>query len=433
MTFDLLNDLVRLVQSNQIEKAIELFQKYESDSTKVNEYVYSTFAKKLYENGHVLESITILKNAVRVYPQNPYILKSIVSKIYKVIIKPFYTDKRFSDREYIATVTYIDKILNGVKELKNEYRYIYFKHVDYLLNQQNPDKQVALVFLQSLDSIKLNRTPFKSNDKSFPSDYEKWVVKVANLQFDLKLYKDCIKTVDCAFSDSLTISWHNKQDIWLQRLKALSLNETEQTEEAIKIYESLIIKHPTWFMYHELAKFYKSIGKKNEALYYGTKACLSKDADPSKCGKLYQTMYELLQSSDSSNYHAFLHIAYIIEIYKKNRYNISNALAKTYKDLSSRYQNPKSIKTELENFWLDIIYSKAEKQEGTITSILPNGRAGFIEYSNKNRIYFKLSDVRFSKKLVKEGKKVTFVISDSFDYVKNQPSKVAEYICEVKE
>lgn len=417
--------LEELIQSKQIEKAMQQFQKQED---KMNEYEYSKFAKHLHENGYTLESIKVLKKAVEKFPHNPYILKSIVSKIYQYVIVPYYAGKRFSHKEYMATIHYIDRILN--KDLKSDYSYIYFKHVDYLLKQRNPDKQAALACLRSLDATTLKRTPFQKDGKSFPSDYEKWVVKMANLQFDLKLYEDCIQTIDRAFSPSQTIFWHNRQDIWLQRLKARSLHAIRKTAEAIRIYESLLIKHPTWFMYHELANFHRSIGNKDTALYYVAKSCLSRDADPAKCGKLYQTMYELLQTLGNDNYYAFLHIAYIIEIYKTNRFQIANTLINTYNRLSSKYEQSKNIKTELEEFWLDIIYRNTEKQEGTIISILPNGKAGFIEYAGKEKIYFKVSDVRFPKKLVKKGKKVTFVISESFDYAKNRPSKIAEYICE---
>lgn len=413
--------LFQAITENGVDKA---FDRYEA--LQISQYDYTQLAKNLHQEGYTLESISVLKRALKIHPGNPYLVKSIIPKIYQIILKPFYNKEGCSELAYMATMGYIDAILP--KDLKNDYFYIYEKHVEYLSSKTPAEKEAALNYLEVFDENQLNRQVYMKDGKSFPSQYEKWLKRKADLQFDLRQFEACIKTVTSA-----TLSqWHNKNDIWLKRLKARSLCELKHFKEAITIYKELLLKHPTWFMYHELSRIYLSTNQKEEAIVVGAKGCLGKDADPSKCLNLYLTMYDLLQTVDEKNYEAFLHFVFYIKTRKENQYPIQREMNTKYERLLLQYKEPMNLKKALCKYWEDIVYSKAEKQVGTIKTILPNGKAGFIQYGSGKQIYFKMSNVKFSRKHAKEGKAVSFIIEDSFDMAKNKPSKIATCICEMK-
>jgi cold shock CspA family protein len=62
---------------------------------------------------------------------------------------------------------------------------------------------------------------------------------------------------------------------------------------------------------------------------------------------------------------------------------------------------------------------------GTIKTILPNGKAGFISSTDGKDYYFRLMNYNGDKKNLKVGIKVKFNIQDSFDKVKKKQSKEA--------
>ncbi len=419
-----LDEMMKLIDSGNLQEAKKQFCEKASSLSK---YDYLKLSKHLSEREYHLECMSVLKKGLEYFPKNAYLIRSLVPKVYKHIIRRFYNEKHIPEEKYIATIRYIDRILEEMN--RGEYSYIYLQHVDYLLAKQNANKEIASAYLQRLQGFSLSKDAYKNGEQSFPSPYEKWVMKTAKLQFELKEYTQCIKIVDEALKEK--VSWHYHNDVWLLRLKARSLCFLGEMTDAVRIYEELLLKHPTWFMYREIAECYENIGERQKALYYGAKACLSRDAEPTKCGKLYAMMYEWLVESEE--YMAFTHIAYIAEIYNKNNFHMDENTKKLYECMCTKYELPTNIRRTLEQFWLHLIERMIPRHEGTICKLLPNGKAGFIEYGNKQKIYFKTSDVRFPKKLVQEGKKVTFFIEESFDFAKKQRSQIAQYVCEVKD
>mgnify|MGYP001770554299 CR=1 FL=1 len=419
-----LDEMIKLIDAGEVQEAKkQLFEQAHI----FNEYDYSKLSKHLSERGYVVDSISVLRKGLEYFPKNVYFIRSIVPKVYKHVIVRFYNEKHISEEQYTATIEYIDRILEEMN--RGEYSHIYLRHVDYLLAKQNGNKEKALAYLLRLEGFSLSKSPSVNGEQSFPSPYEKWVTKTAKLQFELKHYAHCVETVNEALKTP--IAWHYHNDIWLLRLKARSLYFLGEIDHAVSIYEDLLLKHPTWFMYREMAECYEKAGKRDKALYYGAKACLNRDAEPTKCGGLYTKMYEWL--AENEEYTAFVHIAYLIQVYNENNFHIDEKTKNLYRHLCSKYEQPKNIYQTLETIWLHIIERTTPRYEGVISKLLPNGKAGFIEYSHKQKIYFKKSDVRFPKKFVKEGKKVTFFIEESFDFVKNRRSQIAQYICEVND
>ncbi|MBB6175201.1 tetratricopeptide (TPR) repeat protein [Anoxybacillus tengchongensis] len=419
-----LDEMIKLINAGNLQEAKKQFCEKASSLSK---YDYFKLSKHLSEREYHLESMSVLKKGLEYFPKNEYLIRSLVPKVYKHIIRRFYNEKHIPEEQYTATIEYIDRILEEMN--RGEYSYIYLRHVDYLLTKQNVNKEIVLAYLQRLKGFPLSKDAYKNGEQSFPSPYEKWVTKTAKLQFELKQYTRCIETVNEALK--APISWHYHNDIWLLRLKARSLCFLGEITDAVRIYEELLLKHPTWFMYREMAECYENIGERQKALYYGAKACLSRDAEPMKCGKLYTMMYEWLVESEE--YMAFVHIDYIIQVYKENDFHVDEKTKKLHERICQKYEQPKNIRQTLERFWFHIIERIIPRHEGTICKLLPNGKTGFIEYGNKQKIYFKKSDVRFPKKLVQEGKKVTFFIEESFDFAKNRRSQIAQYICEVND
>ena len=70
--------------------------------------------------------------------------------------------------------------------------------------------------------------------------------------------------------------------------------------------------------------------------------------------------------------------------------------------------------------------------DGTLKTILKNGKAGFISGSDRKDYYFKLSSFKGPKNRLTEGLKVSFIIEDSYDKKKQMRSKAATHVREIR-
>jgi hypothetical protein len=69
----------------------------------------------------------------------------------------------------------------------------------------------------------------------------------------------------------------------------------------------------------------------------------------------------------------------------------------------------------IRRLWEDIKYEDQEQFTGTIRSILPNGKAGFVEAEPRKSYFFSRKDFKGKDDQFVAGALVTFYLVDGFD------------------
>jgi YHS domain-containing protein len=79
----------------------------------------------------------------------------------------------------------------------------------------------------------------------------------------------------------------------------------------------------------------------------------------------------------------------------------------------------------LKKVWNALKFNDREQFSGTIKSILPNGKAGFVETDKGKSYYFSLREFKGNPKKAVLGAKVTFYLEEGFDAKKDRKTMTA--------
>ncbi|MCB0538090.1 MAG: hypothetical protein KDE33_11265 [Bacteroidetes bacterium] len=309
------------------------------------------------------------------------------------------------------------------------YLLVVYKVLEYLNNKAifNPSKVIE--WTDKLEKTTLDATPFSFEDKEgktreLASKKEQYYSLRTKALFELNRSQDCI---ECCHEALESFSkFHYDNDIWFKRLIALSNAKLSNFEEAITQLKELLKKKNEWFIQKEIAELFLQVDNINEAEKYAIDGALN-FGDADKKLNLYLLIADILQRQGKSD-EARKHIEFICKIRQEKQWKIDNELQQQVTlfniDLS-KLPNFKVIQNELRRIWDNLKFSTQDQFKGLIKSILPNGKAGFVEIERGKSYYFQLKDFKGRRDLIKEGQKVIFYLEDSFDQKKNQPTKNA--------
>ena len=163
----------------------------------------------------------------------------------------------------------------------------------------------------------------------------------------------------------------------------------------------------------------------NKALKFACDAALS-SGDSEKKMKLYELLANL--NTKLGNYEiAKKHIALVYSIRKEHEWKLDQILDTIEKfDVNiDNLGDAKSQERNLKKEWEILMFGDKESNNGTIISILPNGKAGFIKKDDGSSYYFNLRSFVGRKEFAIPGRNVTFIIEDGFDIKKNIQTKIA--------
>jgi|GEM_PF-253953 len=237
-------------------------------------------------------------------------------------------------------------------------------------------------------------------------------------------YQSCIDESTRALA---TIkSFQNNNDFWLSRRMAKSYQELGNIAEARKIYEELIAKKKDWFLFAELAQILYDSKLIEESLKYALTGAKEFGEIEKKVNliELLGMILEKLGKKEESEWHYYL----TYKIRQKEGWKTSDwlenkiAAIERGKVIEIEYKELVKIVRKIWNTLLDEIEPKIE---GRITSLLPNGRNGFISAANGKSYYFNGRHMIDKKAVISIGLPVLFRIRDSYDAKKKQVSKEA--------
>lgn len=336
----------------------------------------------------------------------------------------------------------VDKVDNAGKFLKaaqaildlstqadqyGPYTRVVFEVAKHFKQPYHPEQ--ILQWLEKLDPAQLRDDTFAFADsggkqREMASDKEQYYALKAKALLHTGQYQACIKTCDAALQ--LFKEFHYDNDIWFKKHIAGATFKLGDSAKALEILKALLLRRKEWFIEQDIAEIYGEMGDDKQALAYAVDAALNFGDMQMKLG-VYQFMAELLQKQGKTE-PAKKHIELICKIRTEREWKIDNNLSNliaTYRISPGDLPSSQSIFQELKKIWETMKFENREKLKGQIKTILPDGKAGFIETQSGQSYYFKTAAFKGSRAKLSPGLAVTFYLEDSFDHKKDRMSKVA--------
>lgn len=304
-----------------------------------------------------------------------------------------------------------------------------FKILEYLNDKAIYPTDKILEWTDKLNFEFLDNNPYSFTDKEgntreLASKKEQYFMWRTKALLKKQSYQECIDLCENALN--IFEKFHYGNDVWFARRISLSYKGLGQPETALEQLKNLLKRKNEWFIQKEIAEIYLEQGDKDQALKFALDSALN-FGDADKKMNLYLLLADILQQQGKID-EARKHIEFICKIRQESQWRMDNDLQKQITLFSidvEKLPDFKVILKELRRIWDNLKYNPEYQLRGFIKTILPNGRAGFIEIERNKSYYFQIKDFTGRRDLIKEGQKVTFFLIDAFDQHRNQPTKNA--------
>ncbi|MBN1969671.1 MAG: hypothetical protein JW870_09915 [Candidatus Delongbacteria bacterium] len=420
------NDLRKQMK---FEEAIPHYDEaYNDPETVLNKWDIWGYVYSLKKTGNLDKSIEISENHISEYNDFENIANNLTWAYFDKYIRTFESSEidnieRALDRIFEINgqqaITEQNTIpcpfTIGVFKVLKHYKRPNFNtyKIRYWIDKIDPEK-----LSQREQVIDLN-----GKERKLASDFENYYSFLINLLFNEGKYSECIEKAEYALENINQLHYDNS--IWFKRRIALCHVELGDSEKAEEILKSLDKgKGEKWFIEYELSKIYFEQENFEKSLDFALKAAKNFGDDLMKVNlytHLARILYKQNKLEDSKS-----HAELVIAIKQANDSRLDagqQKLASFFKLNIEETIDLRNQKRSVEKIWNEIIYGTQEKLRGTITKILPNGKSGFIKAENgKDSYFFRFNSVKTRKEFIQEGKKVNFLITESFDKKKNKKS-----------
>lgn len=418
-----------LRKQKKFEEAIPHYEEaYNDPQTVLNKWDIWGYVHSLKKTGNLDKSIEISEKHISEYSDFENIANNLTWAYFDKYIRTFNT----SDINNIEKA--LDRILeiNGQQAVPEQnsipcpFTIGVFKVLKHY-KRPNFNSYKIRYWIDKIDPEKLSQQEQiitkDGKESKHASNYENYYSFLINLLFNEGKYSECITTAEYALENIKQLHYDNS--VWFKRRIALCHVELGDSEKAEVILKSLDEgKGEKWFIEFELSKIYFEQENFEKALDFGLKAAKNFGDDLMKVN-LYTHLARILYKQDKLE-HAKSHAELVIAIKQANDSKLDaeqQKLGSFFKLNTEETIDLRNQKRSVEKIWNEFIYGTQEKLKGTISKILPNGKSGFIKADNgKDSYFFRFNSVKAKKDFIKEGKKVNFLITESFDMKKNQKS-----------
>ena len=277
--------------------------------------------------------------------------------------------------------------------------------------------------LSWLEKVDCNKLSFES--PKYPDQNNKLIKKASEKEnyysykskalLQKKDYKKCISCSEEGLDLLQNKGFHYDNDIWFKRNIALSYDKLGEKEKSLKILLEILPHKAEWYIYKDIADIYYYQDDWDKALQYAINGVRLFGDDDKKIN-LYFLIAQILDKKQKNN-EAKKHFEFVCQLKKWEIKDKDKELKSFINQYNLKLDNSiglKENKKKLKKIW----ESFKNRKNGTITNILPNGRAGFLEDNNsKEPRYFKINT---PKSWHQKGIKVTFEEIEGYDRKKKQ-------------
>lgn len=419
-------DLKKIYQENEYEKICSFWEEHqkEEDKSPLPEWDYVYMMNSFYKLKQYDECLNIYREFHKAYPQSELIDDKMGWAVYHVCLKN-HDFKKDDNGLYLKQVDYI---LRHCRQKKYSPVPMVIKHaVNAILNGNlgSPiDFQRAHDYLKKLNPEKLScaeRLVSLKNGENHKvaSEQEKWYTLMCKVLLKLNQHEKCISCCEQAFSH--IYHFHNNNDFWLRRLEIRAQLHLGRIADAKDNLNLLLMNsfHP-WTLYELGFQVAAAENNQESALKY-IGSCALTDSKHEMRVKFYE------QSADFLYQHGYERIAmlqeHLVDLIRQKKewktqvhhhqWQVSDEIVEFDENATME---------ELKTFWKEQRDKGKVFQEGTVKTILPPGRSGFISGQTGKDYYFSFSDVNGDRRQIKEGTHVRFTLMKKMDHKRNQPS-----------
>jgi len=417
-----------LRKNKQFAEALELFkQLFEEYKDECNEFDWWGYAQCLLKLDHYHESLKVSEEGSHKYPDSEYIRNIYHWSLYHVVIKPEPVNDR---QEFFNAVDEITLNSDPANKYSPFVRTI-FTAIDVLELNYNENASGILNLISKLQPELLDQESFTftaANGKQVQTapDYEKYHAILVRALFENGRYDECIAAADKALT--LFDRFHHGNDVWIRRMKALSLYKKGLVDESLAEYQWILSRKKDWFLKKEMAEILCEKGEYDKALVVALDASDDPGKDQMKVN-LFMLVANIFKTKGLMR-EAAVHARLVNAVRQSQGWSAdieAENILLEYKQADELPAELNKLQQMAEIIWEE--YQPApERLTGEIARMLPHGNAGFIKTADNNSYYFKIRDVAERNLLPVVGMKVSFIKSESFDPVHNQPSVIAAEI-----
>ncbi|MDR0612635.1 MAG: hypothetical protein LBG45_03975 [Dysgonamonadaceae bacterium] len=294
--------------------------------------------------------------------------------------------------------------LSSQEDAYSPYTLTVLKILDHLSEKSIYPADKILEWVEKLNPQLLDDKPFSFTDRDgkqreIASKKEQYYMLYSRALLEKGAFDECIKL--CEEGLNALEHLHYGNEIWFRWRIALCYEGLGEFEKSLHLLLRLLDVKKEWFIQKEIAEQYLKLGDNQNCLKYALESATN-SGDIFKKINLYHILADVLTRIGKTE-EAKLHADFIKSI--KDRYDGNREL---------------EIAPQLKQLWQKLKYEDRPRYSGIIKSLLPNGKAGFVETDRNRSYYFSMLDFKASPKKATAGTKVSFYLAEGFDAKKNK-------------
>jgi tetratricopeptide (TPR) repeat protein len=289
----------------------------------------------------------------------------------------------------------------------------------------------VLRWLELLDPAQLRADEYAftdrgGKDRRLASPLERYHSLKTHALEKLQRWEECLAAAQDALGQCQPL--HHDNDIWFARRVAKAKSHLGQPKESMEELTVLAARKSSSFLYYDIAECAWRLGDVPTA----AKNCLLALQSPGEIGYKLQCLHLFAQilwergQQDDARQHLLLYLAYRTE----RGWHLSNCV----KTLATEWAvpetgDPASLLRELESKWREWSDVSEPRRHGTVQTVFPHGRAGFIASADRQRFFFDTRDWKDRRLKPAPGSRVTFRTRPGFDKKRQAATVVA---CDIR-
>ena len=315
----------------------------------------------------------------------------------------YYTEIVSQEKDETRFFRAAEAITNLVRQddKYSAYTITVFKVLDYLNGKIAYPADKILEWTGKLNPQILDDNVFVFTDKEgkereLASKKEQYYMLRSRALLEKGVFDECIRL--CEEGLKIFDKLHHDNNVWFRWRIGLCYEGLGEFEKSLNLQLDLLKMKKEWFIQKEIAEQYYRLGDYNKSLQYALDSALNFGDTNKKINTFIVLSKSLNQLGKSEE--ARLHENFIVS-------------------LRNGEQN-KNAENELRKIWNTLKFDAQPQYTGKIKSILPNGKAGFVETEKGKSYYFSIRDFNGKKEKLQVNQPVTFYLEEGYDAKKDR-------------
>lgn len=400
------------------KKALPLYQELWNSGNESDGWDGWGYAFCLEKIGKISDALEVCRKVYKLGPEEEVWSQLYAQCIYKLEI----------DKEPVEDFNRFLKAASGILKLVPQHNiYAPYTRTVFKVCRQLKERakfEEVLHWLGRLDVSLLSDKVYEfTNERGkrqqVPSELQQYYGARCRALFKTSRFEACQECVTEGLSAVKKVV--NEGDLWLERLCAKAGAARGNVKEAFEALEALLYRKQAWFLYDELARLAKRLGKQEVAWRYMI-LCLN-DRSPADLRVNVFSKAATWLSEQGNEKKAAEHMQLALSIRHEKGWPIKGELLASAQALRIETEGlPPSHKLikSLRGWWNQQLEELEPRLKGRVVRLISEGKAGFIESDNKTTYFFQQRYVKGGP--ASEGESVTFKTAPGFDKKRDKPT-----------